>query len=47
MPRDFGDTRDLAQLALLLHQQGLTGDQIRSVFGVNAFRFFSTVLSKL
>jgi membrane dipeptidase len=46
MPRDFRDTRDLAQLARLLHEQGLTGDQIRSIFGLNAFRFFSNVLKE-
>ena len=44
MPRDFHDTRDLPKLASLLRQRGLTEEDVRKVFGLSAFRFFSRVL---
>ena len=46
MPKDFRDTRDLPELAFLLRQDGLSDQQVLGILGQNAFRFFSTVLSK-
>jgi membrane dipeptidase len=45
MPKDFRDTRDLPQLALVLRERGLTEEQVRGILGQNAFRFFSTALN--
>ena len=46
MPNDFRDTRNLPELASLLREDGLTDEQVLGILGQNAFRFFSTVLSK-
>ena len=44
MPEDFHDTRDLPELASLVRQRGLAEEDVREIFGLNAFRFFSRVL---